>query len=101
MFFSGHIQVEKRPNSGGTAIVNTVVAGSQAEAAGMKRGDILCFAGSNGQEEMMYEMFLDLAKSEQRPIREFLDFIYLHLMCRVCVFADSVYSFLFSFFFLG
>ena len=48
----------------------------------------------------MYEMFLDLAKSEQRPIREFLDFIYLHLMCRVCVFADSVYSFLFSFFLL-
>jgi len=62
------VRVEKRPNSGGTAIVNMVVAGSQAEAAGMKRGDILCFAGSNGQEEMMYEMFLDLAKSEQRPI---------------------------------
>ena len=85
MVFSGHIQVEKRPNSGGTAIVNTVVAGSQAEAAGMKRGDILCFAGSNGQEEMMYEMFLDLAKSEQRPIREFLDYVFTFNVSCLCV----------------
>jgi hypothetical protein len=44
-----------------------VVPGSQAEAAGLKRGDILCFAGSNGQEEMMYDMFLDMARSGQRP----------------------------------
>jgi hypothetical protein len=54
----------------GTAIVNEVVPGSQAEAAGLKRGDILCFAGSNGQEEMMYDMFLEIAQSGQRPIRK-------------------------------
>ena len=62
------VRVEKRPNSEGTAIVNEVVPGSQAEEAGMKRGDILCFAGSDGQEEMMYDMFLELAKSPQRPL---------------------------------
>jgi hypothetical protein len=50
--------------------VNEVVVGSQAEAAGLKRGDILCFPLSNGQEEMMYDMFLELARSEQRPIRK-------------------------------
>jgi hypothetical protein len=64
--------VERRPNSEGTAIVNQVVEGSQAEVAGMQRGDILCFAGSNGQEEMMYDMFLELAKSPQRPLRKLL-----------------------------
>eukprot|EP00980_Cylindrotheca_fusiformis_P004720 scaffold1004_cov105-Cylindrotheca_fusiformis.AAC.3 len=63
------VRVEKRPNSAGsTAIVNQIVPGGQAEAAGMQRGDILCFAGSNGQEEIMYDMFLEMAKSTQRPI---------------------------------
>lgn len=62
------VRVEKRPNSEGTAIVNEVIPGSQAEAAGLKRGDILCFGGSNGQEEMHYDMFLELARSGQRPL---------------------------------
>lgn len=62
------VRVEKRPNSEGTAIVNEVIPGSQAEAAGLKRGDILCFGGSNGQEEMHYDMFLELARSDQRPL---------------------------------
>ena len=48
--------------------MSRVVEGSQAEAAGLKRGDIVCFAGSNGQEEIMYDMFLQLAKSNQRPL---------------------------------
>lgn len=60
------MQIEKRPK--GSAIVQEVVAGSQAEQAGMKRGDILCFAGSSGQDEISYEMFLDMAKSDQRPM---------------------------------
>lgn len=64
------VRVEKRSNSEKTAIVHEVVAGGQAERAGMLRGDALCFAGSNGQEEIMYDMFLDLAKSNQRPIGE-------------------------------
>jgi len=62
------VRVEKRSNSEKTAIVHEVVPGGQAEMAGMQRGDILCFAGSNGQEEIMYDIFLDLAKSDQRPI---------------------------------
>jgi hypothetical protein len=62
----GLFQIEKRPK--GSAIVNEVVPGTQAEQAGLKRGDILCFAGSDGQEEMSYEVFLELAQSDQRPL---------------------------------
>jgi hypothetical protein len=50
------------------AIVQSIVPGSQAEQLDLQRGDVLCFAGSNGQEEIPYEMFLELARSEQRPI---------------------------------
>lgn len=64
------VRVEKKSNTSASAIVNQVVPGSQAEAAGLQRGDILCFAGSNGQEEIMYDMFLQLAQSGQRPLRE-------------------------------
>jgi hypothetical protein len=64
------LKVEKKSNSTASAIVNDVVVGSQAEAVGIKRGDILCYAGSNGQEEIMYDMFLELVQSQQRPLRE-------------------------------
>eukprot|EP00522_Entomoneis_paludosa_P012955 CAMPEP_0172445542 /NCGR_PEP_ID=MMETSP1065-20121228/5355_1 /TAXON_ID=265537 /ORGANISM="Amphiprora paludosa, Strain CCMP125" /LENGTH=402 /DNA_ID=CAMNT_0013196415 /DNA_START=13 /DNA_END=1221 /DNA_ORIENTATION=+ len=60
------IKVEKRPN--GTAIVASVLEGSQAEKAGMIRGDIVCFQGSGGQEEVPYALFLELAKAQQRPV---------------------------------
>lgn len=60
------ISVEKRPN--GTAIVGNVVEGSQAENAGIIRGDVICFQDSNGQEEVPYELFLELAKGSQRPV---------------------------------
>lgn len=62
------IMVEKRSNTLGTAIVSAVIDGSQAAKAGVQRGDVLCFAGSNGQEEIMYDMFVELAKSDQRPL---------------------------------
>ena len=75
------VRVEKRSNSEKTAIVHEVVPGGQAEKAGMKRGDVLCFAGSNGQEEIMYDMFLDLAKSDQRPIGEFHFICMIHCTC--------------------
>ena len=65
------IRVEKRSNNSASAIVNAVVPGSQAETAGLQRGDVLCFAGSNGQDEMPYEMFLEIARSPHRPIREY------------------------------
>lgn len=62
------IQVEKRPNSEGTAIIARVVEGTQAERAGLQRGDILCYGGSNGQSEIMYSYFIEMAKSDQRPM---------------------------------
>jgi len=61
------IKVEKRPQ-GGTAIVSLVVPDSQAERAGLQRGDILCFAGTEGREEIQYQEFLTLAQSNQRPL---------------------------------
>lgn len=61
-------KIERRPNSAGTAIVAMVVPGTQAERAGLQRGDILCFAGTNGDEEIMYDMFVELAASNQRPL---------------------------------
>lgn len=60
--------MEKRPNTEGTAIVNEIVPGSQAEEAGLKRGDILCFGGSSGQAEMHYDIFLEMARSDERPL---------------------------------
>ena len=65
------VRIEKKSNSSASAIVNQVVEGSQAEAAGLQRGDILCFAGSNGQEEIEYDLFLQLVKSGERPIRKY------------------------------
>lgn len=64
------VRIEKRSNNSESAIVNMVVPGSQAEAAGLLRGDVLCFAGSGGQNDIPYNMFLDIAKSTDRPIRE-------------------------------
>ena len=62
------MQIEKRPNGGGTSIVSMVVEGSQAADAGLQRGDILCHADSNGTSEVMYDDFLALANSGQRPV---------------------------------
>mmetsp|Transcript_835 Transcript_835/g.980 ORF Transcript_835/g.980 Transcript_835/m.980 type:complete len:455 (-) Transcript_835:376-1740(-) len=62
------VRVEKRSNNNASAIVNQVVPGSQAEAAGLRRGDVLCFSGSEGQHEVQFDMFLQIAASTQRPI---------------------------------
>ena len=45
-----------------------VVEGSQAEEAGLQRGDILCFQGSEGKSEIFYDDFLQMARSSQRPL---------------------------------
>jgi len=63
------VRVEKRSNNSASAIVSNVVEGSQAEASGLRRGDVLCFAGSDGQDEIPYEMFLQIARSKDRPIQ--------------------------------
>ena len=60
------IKVEK--SSSDTAIVAMIVPDSQAERAGLLRGDVLCFAGSEGSEEINYAMFIELAASNQRPL---------------------------------
>ena len=61
------IQIEKQAHSE-TAIIARVVPQSQADQAGLKRGDILCFPGTQGSEEILYTQFLELAKSDQRPL---------------------------------
>ena len=45
-----------------------VVPGSQADREGVQRGDIICYAGTNGEEEIMYDVFIQLAASNQRPL---------------------------------
>jgi PUB domain len=59
--------IEKMKGSGG-CIVGRVEDDSQAQRAGMRRGDVVCFAGSNGREEVTYADFLQLAKSNDRPL---------------------------------
>ena len=61
------VKVEKRPGSN-TAIISTVIPNTQAARAGLQRGDIVCFQGSDGGEEVLLDMFLELAKSNQRPL---------------------------------
>jgi hypothetical protein len=61
------IEVEKRKNSEKTAIISRVITGSQAERAGLQRGDIVCHPG--GQEEYPYNQFVSMAKSGHRPLR--------------------------------
>jgi len=54
----------------GTAIISNIPVGtgSQAEAAGLMRGDIVCFPDTNGRDEMPFRLFLDMAKSDARPL---------------------------------
>ena len=54
--------------SKGAAIIANVTPGSQAAEANLKRGDVICFAESNGQEEIAYAQFLAMCKSTQRPL---------------------------------
>mmetsp|Transcript_1072 Transcript_1072/g.1917 ORF Transcript_1072/g.1917 Transcript_1072/m.1917 type:complete len:462 (+) Transcript_1072:125-1510(+) len=51
-----------------SAIVAKVTPGSAAESAGLQRGDIFCFSGTQGKEEIPYRMFLDMIRSNTRPI---------------------------------
>lgn len=63
------IKAEQRHNSLGTTIVATVLEDSQASRAGVKPGDILCVSGTYGKEEIVFEEFLEMARSEDRPLR--------------------------------
>ena len=48
--------------------ITQVNVGSQAERAGLVRGDIITYPGTNGQVPIPYEFFLNLAKSSCRPV---------------------------------
>jgi len=63
------IEVEKRRNSESTAIISKVLPNSQADKAGLKRGDIICHSQSNGEHEIRYDQFLATAKSGRRPLK--------------------------------
>ena len=56
---AGPLGVKIERSSTNTAIVSMVVPDTQADAAGIQRGDILCFAETNGTEEIDYDMFLE------------------------------------------
>lgn len=63
------LEVEKRRDSQATIIISAVVPNSQADKAGLKRGDIVCHPQSNGDKEIRYDQFLAMAKSGRRPLR--------------------------------
>lgn len=65
---SGPMGVQLENTQQGSAIVAGVTPGSPAEMVGLKRGDIFCFSGTDGKEEIPYRMFLDMVKSDVRPL---------------------------------
>ena len=52
----------------GKAIISLVTPGSQAEKAGLQRGDAICFADSNGSDEIQYKLFLQMVRADDRPL---------------------------------
>lgn len=52
-------------------IVEQIVPNSQAENAGLKPGDVLCYPNTNGEKEIEFDSFLKMSRSKQRPICEF------------------------------
>ena len=60
------LEIEKRRNVAQSAIISSVVPQSQADNAGLKRGDIICHQGSD--MEYSYNEFLKIAKSGARPL---------------------------------
>ena len=66
------VKVEKRRGGGanamGTAIVSQVLPDTQAAAAQLQRGDVICVADTEGEVEMPYDDFLKMAASDARPL---------------------------------
>jgi len=50
------VRVEKVPKTGGVRVVS-VESGGAGEAAGLIRGDVICFGGSDGMAEITFEHF--------------------------------------------
>ncbi len=64
----GSIGVQLENTREGAAIIGKVTEGSTAEAAGLRRGDVICHAQTDGKREMVYRQFLDMVRSDQRPL---------------------------------
>jgi len=60
--------IEKSSDGKAYAIIADVMNGSQAESVGLKRGDIICYPDSQGEHEILYEHFIEMAKSSTRPL---------------------------------
>jgi len=61
-------KIERSNANRKTAIIAQVFEGTQAHYAGLERGDIVCLAGTQGEEELPYDLFLEMAKSPDRPL---------------------------------
>ena len=61
------VKVEKRQGAK-TAIVSQVLPDTQAAAAELQRGDVICVADTQGEVEMLYDDFLKMAASDVRPL---------------------------------
>jgi len=48
--------------------ITAVVAGSQAAKAGLQRGDIITYPGSNGRVAIPYDFFFSMAQGTARPV---------------------------------
>lgn len=64
----GSIGVQLENTREGSAIIAKVTDGSSAALAGLKRGDVICHSQTDGKNEMLYRQFLDLCRSDQRPL---------------------------------
>lgn len=51
----------------GSAVVSSVAPGSQAAAAGLLRGDVVCWGGCGG-EEAGFEEFMEVVRGGERPL---------------------------------
>jgi hypothetical protein len=65
----GPIGVQLENTSAGSAIIGKVIPGGVAEAAGLLRGDIICYPNTNGNDEIKYKGFLEMIKSNTRPLQ--------------------------------
>jgi len=63
------LDIEKSKSNKGFAVIAKCVPKSQAEQAGLRRGDIVCYPGTNGEQEVPYEKFVATARSGTRPMK--------------------------------
>ena len=63
------LDIEKSKSNKGFAVIAKCMPKSQAEQAGLRRGDIVCYPGTNGEQEVPYEKFVATARSGTRPMK--------------------------------